>query len=134
MIKLLINGENAIMGRLSSYAAKQALEGNEIIILNAEKVIISGNKNNTIEKNKRLRALGGTAQKGPNYDRRPEMILKRAIRGMLPSHREGIGREAFKRIKCYSGVPKEFHDQKMIRIKSEKPKNYIELKELSEKI
>ena len=40
----VIDGKGAILGRLASYAAKEALKGEEIVILNCEEVIISGNK------------------------------------------------------------------------------------------
>ena len=132
--KIIIDGEGSILGRLCTYIAKEALQGNEIIILNSEKVIITGNKANIIKKYKTLRGLGGTTQKGPYFPKRPFMILKRAIRGMLPSHREGVGREAFKRIICHEGIPKEFEKEKIIKIKTTKPEKFIDLKELSEKL
>jgi len=134
MAKMIIDGDGAILGRLCTYVVKEALSGNEIIILNSEKVIITGNKPNIIKKYKSLRGLGGTAQKGPFFPRRTFMILKRAIRGMLPSHREGVGRDAFKRIICHDGIPKEFEKEKIIKIKVNKPEKFITLKELSEKL
>lgn len=134
MEKLIIDGDGAILGRLCTYVAKEALQGKEIVILNAEKVIITGNKPNIIKKYQSLRALGGTAQKGPFYSRAPAMLLKRSVRGMLPSHREGIGREAFKRIICHNDVPKEFEKEKIIKVKTTKPEKFITLKELSERL
>ncbi len=134
MNKIIIDGDGAILGRLCTYIAKEALGGNEIVILNSEKVIITGNKPNIIKKYKTLRGLGGTAQKGPYFPRRTFMILKRAIRGMMPSHRKGIGRDAFKRIICYNGIPKEFEKEKIIKIKVNKREKFITLKELSEKL
>jgi ribosomal protein L13 len=62
------------------------------------------------------------------------MMLKRAIRGMLPNYRKGTGSEAFSRVKCYEGFPKEFEKEKIIKISSKKYDNYIELKQLSERI
>jgi len=134
MAKIIIDGEGAIMGRLASYVAKQALSGNEIVILNSEKVLVSGNKADIIAKYKQLRTLGSTAQKGPFYHRKSYMILKRSIRGMLPSHREGIGRTAFKNIKCYDNFPEEFKKEKIIKVKTENPKKFMNLKELMERI
>ena len=46
----VIDAENAILGRLASYVAKQVLKGEEIVIVNSEKAIITGNKKN-IQKN-----------------------------------------------------------------------------------
>lgn len=129
MAKIIINAEGCVFGRICSYAAKQALEGNEIIVLNCDKSVITGNRKNIIEKYSKLKKLGSTAQKGPFYPRVSFMIFKRGIRGMLPSHREGIGREAFKRIKCYDGIPKEFEKEKMIKIFAPENFKFIELKE-----
>lgn len=132
--KIIIDAKGAIFGRLCSYAAKQALEGKEIIVVNSEKAIISGNKKNVIEKYIRLRAKGGHSLKGPKYSKLPFKMLKRGIRGMLPDHRNGIGKQAILRIKCYDGIPKEFEGKEMVKIKSQKPSKYIEIKELSERI
>lgn len=132
--KITINAEGAILGRLATYVAKEALQGKEIIIVNCEKAIITGNKQNILEKYKIMRSLGGRAQKGPFFPKSPAMILKRSIRGMLPSHREGVGREAFKKIKCYDAIPKELEQEKMIKIKINLPEKFMELKELAQKL
>lgn len=134
MAKIIIDADNAIFGRLCSFAAKKALEGNEIIIVNCEKAIMTGNKKNIIEKYKDLREKASSSLKGPKYARAPHRMLKRGIRGMIPDHREGIGKQAFSRIKCYNDIPKEFEGQKMIKSKHSKPKKFIELKQLSERI
>ena len=131
--KIIINAEKATYGRLCSFAAKNALEGNEIIIVNSEKAVITGNKKNIIEKFKIARKKGGHSQKGPKHSKLTYKILKRGIRGMLPDHRKGIGREAFKKVICYDGIPEEFKDKEMIKIPGPKHHKYIELKELSEK-
>ncbi|MEM2462820.1 MAG: uL13 family ribosomal protein, partial [Candidatus Pacearchaeota archaeon] len=62
--------------------------------------------------------------------RRPEMILRRAIRGMLP-WKKARGREAFKRVKCFLGVPEEFKDKEAIRLEKEIKTKYITLEKLS---
>tara|TARA_Y100000310_G_scaffold69026_1_gene64386 strand:+ start:10138 stop:10542 length:405 start_codon:yes stop_codon:yes gene_type:complete len=134
MVEIIINGENQIFGRLCSFAAKQTLEGNEIIIINSEKVIISGAKKGIIEKYKTLRAKGGHSQKGPKYIKIPYQMLKRGIRGMLPDYRKGIGKQAFSKIKCFDGIPKEFEGKEMKKVSKNLPNKYISLKELSERI
>ena len=45
----IIDGKNAVLGRLASFAAKEALRGEEIVILNCEQIIITGNKRNNEE-------------------------------------------------------------------------------------
>ena len=42
---IIIDGKGSILGRVASYAAKQALKGEEIAILNCEDILISGNRN-----------------------------------------------------------------------------------------
>ncbi|MBS3080327.1 50S ribosomal protein L13 [Candidatus Pacearchaeota archaeon] len=133
--KIFINGEGAIMGRLCSFAAKKALEGKEIVVVNSEKVVVSGNKKDIIKEYGEMRKKGkGHSLKGPRYSRMPYKMLKRAIRGMLPNHRKGIGKEAYLRIKCYNGLPEEFKDKEMIKITTPKKIKYIILEELSKEI
>ncbi|MDP3026102.1 MAG: 50S ribosomal protein L13 [Nanoarchaeota archaeon] len=133
--KIIIDANGAIFGRLCSFAAKKALEGNDVIIVNSENTVMTGNKRDLIEKYLKLRRMGGgTSIKGPKYPRPPYMMLKRGIRGMLPDFRKGQGKIAFSKIKCFDKMPEEYKNEKMIKSGKEKPKKFIELKELSERI
>jgi len=134
MTKIIIDGNHAIFGRLCSFAAKKALEGNEVIIVNSEKTIIKGDKKQIVEKYSRLKKKGGSSLKGPKYSKIPYKMLKRGIRGMLPDFRKGQGKKAFSRIRCYEGIPNEYEGEKMIKSGKRKPKKFIALKELSEKL
>ncbi len=134
MAKIIIDAEGEIFGRLCSYAAKQALEGNEIIIVNSEKSIISGNKKDIVKKYAELRAKGGHSGKGPKHSKLSYMLMKKGIRGMLPDFRWGEGKAAFSRIKCYEGIPKEFQEEKAIKIKTNKPNRYVQLKDVSKSL
>jgi large subunit ribosomal protein L13 len=129
----VIEGNQAILGRLASYTAKEALKGEEIAVVNCEKIIITGNRENIQrefdEKIKRV----GHGQTGPKYSRDNVKMVKRVIRGMVPNHREGRGREALKRIKCYKGVPKEFEKEKRISITNEKKLKFIKVEEVFKK-
>ena len=115
MVKIILDANGGVFGRLCSFAAKKALEGNEVIIVNAEKTIITGNKKDVINKYRELRTKGGHSQKGPKHSKFTYRILKRGIRGMLPDHRKGIGKQAFSKIKCHDGIPKEFENEKMVK-------------------
>ena len=126
----IIDGKDAIMGRLASYAAKEALKGEDIVILNTEQVIITGNRENIKKDFDEKRTHVGSAQKGPKISRSPEKILKRVIRGMLPDHRTGRGKVALKRIRCYVGVPKEFENMKKISGGKEIKSKFITIEEL----
>lgn len=127
--KIIIDAENAVLGRLSSFAAKQALQGKEILIVNSEKTIIIGKEGNILENFLEKMKKGGSGLKGPFISKLPEKILKRTIRGMLP-YTQGRGRDAFKKIKCYSGIPKEFEKEKMI--KAGRGKEGVSLERVSE--
>ena len=126
----VIDGTNAVLGRLASYAAKQALLGEEIIIVNCEKIIITGNRANIRERFEAERKKIGSGQKGPKISRNPEMIVKRAIRGML-SHRQARGKAALGRIMCYIGIPEKFREAKKIISGKEKHGKFIHVEELT---
>ncbi|MEK6833361.1 MAG: 50S ribosomal protein L13 [Nanoarchaeota archaeon] len=127
---IVIDGKNAVMGRMASFTAKEALKGEEIAIVNCGEVIITGSKKFIEGDIQKRREMIGSGQKGPKISRTSEKIVKRAIRGMLPDHRLGRGKEAFKRIKCYVGVPPEFKDSKKITFNHEDKLKYIKVKEL----
>lgn len=131
---MIIDGKDAIVGRLATFAAQQALRGEEVIIVNSEKAIIVGNPRD-IEERYKQRINRGTPFKGPFYPRSPERILRRAIRGMLPIRKER-GREAYKRIKCFIGIPPEYEGKDLytseeFRFKGGK---FMTLKDISLKI
>ncbi|MEK6875391.1 MAG: 50S ribosomal protein L13 [Nanoarchaeota archaeon] len=129
MVKV-IDGTNAILGRLASYVAKQALNGEEVTIVNCEKVIITGNRENIQREFQATRERVGSGQKGPKISRVAEKVVKRTIRGMLPNYRRGRGKEALGRIRCYNGLPKEFEGVKKILAGKEKTGKFIEVKEM----
>jgi len=126
----IIDGKNAVLGRLASYVAKESLKGEEIVIVNCEEIIVTGNRKNIREKMEERRGKIGSGQKGPKVSRTNKQIVRRAIRGMLPDFRTGKGKEAFKRIKCYEGVPKEFEESKKILSGKKKQSKFIKVKEI----
>jgi len=127
----IIDGTNEVMGRLASHAAKELLKGEEISIVNCEKVLISGNRKDIEKEFKEKRSRVGSSQKGPKHIRSSERIVKRTIRGMLPNYREGRGRIAWKKLRCYNGVPKELENAKIIQSAKEKSGKYHEVKEFT---
>ena len=116
----VIEGKDAVLGRLASFAAKESLKGEEIAVVNCEEINISGNKKSITADFVDKRSRGGHSHRDPNHPRTCEKIVKRVIRGMLPDHRLGRGKQAFKRIKCYKGLPKEFEEAKKIVMKAKK--------------
>jgi len=104
-----------ILGRFATRIAKELLKGDEIRIVNCEKAVISGDPKVT-EKHYLERRQRGDPIHGPFYPRTPDSIVRRTIRGMLPSHKPK-GREAFRRLKVYVSIPDELKKEKFIKIK-----------------
>lgn len=127
----IIDGKNAVLGRLASYVAQEALKGEDIVILNCDDVIITGRKKDILKTQAEKRGRVGSGQKGPKPSRLSYRIVKRAIRGMLPNYRKGRGKIALKRIKCYSGVPIEFEGKKTISIGKEIKTKFLRVKQIS---
>ena len=115
-IMRIINAQSLVLGRLASKVAKSLLNGEEIAIVNAEKVVIVGSKRMIMTEYKRRRRLNHP-RKGPRYPRMPDRILKRTVRGMLPYQRPR-GREAYKNLKVYIGVPDEYTDKNLETIEA----------------
>ena len=130
---IVIDATNATLGRLSSFAAKQALLGKQVIIVNCNKAVITGKKRTTIEDYKHKRRMGGSSLRGPNFPKNPERIVKRTVRGML-SYTQQRGLDALKRVMCYNDVPKEFENEKKIIAGKEKKTKVIGLEELGREI
>ena len=131
---VIIDANGATLGRLSTNAAKRLLKGEEIAVINSEKAIISGKKF-AIKKRYQEKREVGTYRKGPFFPRMPDQIVKRTIRGMIP-YQTPHGRAAFKRLKCYMGIPKEFEGKKIEKIKEaeKKPVDFITIEELSKSL
>lgn len=132
MHKIYIDAEGSIRGRVASFVAKKALAGNEIFIFNSEKILISGNPVMNITDFKELRSLNtNKPEKGPFLSTSTDKMMKRTIRGMLPDFRVGRGRDAWKRIKCYNGIPEEFKKEKLIKLNTAVPRKSMTIAELS---
>ncbi|MBP1910184.1 50S ribosomal protein L13 [Methanolobus bombayensis] len=133
----IIDAEGLIMGRLASAVAKKLLAGEKIDIINAEKAVISGSKFATMrEYDETLRR--GKPEFGPFFPKRPDRILKRTVRGMLP-YKRARGKAAMSNLKVYVGVPEELQEKECItmdeasmnRLSSNK---YLRLGDLSKKL
>lgn len=128
--EIIIDGENAILGRLASYAAKQALLGHKVTIINTKKVIIIGRREDILSEFLQKRQKLGHGLRGPKYPSNAERILKRTIRGMLP-HKEGRGKEALGKIRCYSEIPANYMGKEAIKAGKEKRTKNVKIEELS---
>jgi len=133
---VIIDAKGLILGRMASKVAKRLLEGESVVILNAEKAAISGKKQHIVTDAKTFLEVGHP-RKGPYHPRRPDKIVSRTIRGMLP-RRKPKGIQAFKRLRVYLGIPVEFEGkniQTIIQANTGKLKSpYITVGELAKEI
>ncbi|ETA68907.1 MAG: large subunit ribosomal protein [Methanolobus sp.] len=133
----IIDAEGLIMGRLASTVAKKLLAGEKVEIVNAEKAVISGSKYTTMrEYDETLRR--GKPEFGPYFPKRPDRILKRTVRGMLP-YKRARGRAAMANLKVYVGIPVELENKECIKIEEANmdrlsSNKYLKLGDLSKKL
>jgi len=113
MEAICVDAENMVAGRLASGIAKMLLKGENVVVVNAEKAVVSGDPayNMEIHMNKVKR---GDPYKGPFYPKRPDRIFQRMIRGMLPYSKDK-GKKAFSRLRVFESVPEEYKGARKIR-------------------
>lgn len=101
-----VDATNQIAGRLSSKVAKLLLSGKRVVVVNAEKSLLSGSRTLVVNQWKERLELGSKVNPiyGPIHPRRPDNILRRMVRGMVP-RKKPKGAAAMKRLRVYIGVP-----------------------------
>ncbi len=134
---MIIDAKDLILGRMASSVARRLLEGENVAIVNAEHAIISGRRKSTFEDYDAWLEIGSIVnpRKGPFHPRRPEELVRRIVRGMLPFDKPR-GRKAYNRLKVYVGVPAEFKGKELeslpnARIERLGTRRFIRLGELS---
>ena len=106
----VFDAKGMILGRLASATADILLKAaredrdDKVIIVNAEKAIVSGSKTSVFNRYQEKYKLNH-ARKGPFFPRMPDMILKRAVRGMLPYQSKSSGRRALRNLRVEIGCP-----------------------------
>jgi len=134
---IVVDATGLVLGRLASVAAKKLLAGEEVRIVNAEKALVTGGKESIFAEYGQARDRGHK-ERGPYFPRRPEMILKRTVRGMLP-YKMGRGRDAFSRLRIFVGIPRELKGMQLeqptaAKMRTESNNKYIELGALSRRL
>jgi len=126
---IVVDATDHIAGRLSSNVAKLLLNGNRVSVVNCEKIMLSGTRTNIIYHYRKFLEVNSVIhpKHGPIHPRRPDTIMKRMIRGMLPQKKPS-GLAAHKRLRTYIGSPKELSAFEKIQFKEAKikksPANY----------
>lgn len=110
----LVNADGLILGRMASVVAKKLLNGEKVIIVNAEKAVISGKKKSKVAEAKEFLEVGAP-RRGPFHYRRPDRILRKTVRGMLP-FKQPKGKTALKKLKVFISVPEDLQGQQLVSI------------------
>lgn len=131
---MIIDGKDLIVGRVGTVAAKRALEGERVDIVNAEQMYVTGSKKEVLDSFK-SRLDRGDTYKGPFLPKMPDRLVKRMIRGMLPYKKEK-GRKAYQKVRCYIGVPVHLKDKKhetisRAHIKKMQNLKFVSIKDIS---
>lgn len=106
---IVVDTTDHIAGRLSSHVAKLLLKGNRVSLVNCEKIMISGTRDNTIREYRAFLEINSIIhpKHGPVHYRRPDTMITKMIRGMLPFDRKPSGKAAYQRLRTYIGSPKD---------------------------
>ena len=137
--EVIVDATNCIAGRVCSHISKLLLEGNRVSVVNSENAMLSGNRYMTIDLYKRYLEINSVTNPihGPFHPRRPDTILTRMIRGMVPKTKTS-GIEAFKRLRVYIGIPEELKSKKAESFEDAKitraPSKYISVGEVAKQI
>lgn len=112
----LVDADDKILGRLASQIAHRLRgkhkpgfaqhmdTGDFIVVVNAEKIRVTGNKLVAKQYHDYSGYPGGLRSRslGAMLERKPEDVIRRAVRGMLPKNR--LGRAMLKKLKVYAGT------------------------------
>lgn len=111
----VVDAENKVLGRLATEVARRLKgkhkpeytphmdTGDNIIVINADKVRVTGNKKTDKQYHRHTGYPGGL--KSVSFEKlqghKPEMIIELAVKGMLPKN--PLGREMYRKLKVYAG-------------------------------
>jgi large subunit ribosomal protein L13 len=124
---------------MCSRVSKLLLKGNRVSVVNSENAMLSGDRYMTINLYKGYLEISSVTNPihGPFHPRRPDTILTRMVRGMIPKTKTS-GIEAFKRLRVYIGVPEELRNKKAEFIQDAKitrsPSKYISVGDVAKEI
>ncbi len=110
---VIIDAKGHLLGRLASYIAKELQNGQRIVIVRCDEVLISGSlfRNKLKFMDFLHKRMSTNPKKGPIHNRSPARIIWRTVRGML-QHKTPKGAAALGRLKCFDGVPLTYNGRK----------------------
>lgn len=135
----VIDGKGKILGRVASTVAKMLLNNKKVVLVNAGEMLVSGHPENIVQKYKQRIELKDKAnpEHSPYWPRRPDMLVRRIIRGMLP-YKKAKGKNAYKLLRVYAGLPESLKNAKFYELNTKSANQIFEktmsINELSEKL
>src|SRR3990172_12336817 len=115
---LVVDAQGLVIGRLATQLAKKVLAGEEVMVINAEKAVIVGRREDVYADY--FEKFNRGDWHGPWIPRMPDQLFRRIVRGMLP-YKRARGREAWHRLQAYIGVPRGVDQAKALRIERATP-------------
>jgi len=111
----VVDADGKTLGRLASQVASRLRgkhnplftphvdTGDSIIVINAEKIVLTGRKMSQKMYYRHSGYIGGLKEINAKklMEKRPEDMIRFAVKGMLPKNR--LGRKLFKKLKVYAG-------------------------------
>jgi large subunit ribosomal protein L13 len=116
MEEIVVDGEGQILGRMATFVVRELKQGRRVVIINANKVVISGKKQRVLAGYRLLlgvRTMFNPSRQGIRRPRNPIALVRRTIRGMLPDTPSGAS--MYRRLKVYINVPEEYSRKEKVK-------------------
>jgi len=136
---IYVDASEQIAGRLCSIVARELLAGKRVVVLNAEKALVSGKTSSVFRQwQARLEIYSHVNPiYGPIHPRRPDNIVRRMVRGMVPKTKSS-GKSAMSRLRVYMGVPEKYASVKTSKFEHAKARRpipqYVTIAEIAKNI
>ena len=108
---IILDATDMVLGRFATGVAKRLLAGESMVVVNAEKIVIVGDKQEIFKRYKD-KYDRGHRYKGPFFPKMPHRIFKRTVRGMLPKDSRR-GTAALKNLIVHVGTPDNLSEMKV---------------------
>jgi large subunit ribosomal protein L13 len=116
----VVDATGLVLGRAASVIAKRLLNGESIVVVNAEKAVVTGSREQVLSFYTEARARG-SVRSGPHFPRYPDRIFRRTVRGMVP-HLKTRGKEAMRRLEVHIGVPAAYQGIAGVPVEAARPR------------
>lgn len=127
-----INGEDHVLGRLATHVVGELKDGESVTVYNADRVIVKGNPDDIVEKY-RNKYESGSKGHGPKYPKAPDRIVRRTVKGMLPSTAEGD--EMLRRLDVRRSPPEDGAQQvDEAKVQGLQESNFMRMKDISDNL